>query len=84
MKTIIVYYSLEGNTEYAAGKIASGLCADILRIEPVKTYPSSGFSKFFWGGKSAVMAETPRLMPYDFNSDAYIVSSLDFQSGPEM
>jgi len=71
MKTIIVYYSLEGNTEYAAGKIASELGADILRIDPVKTYPSSGFRKFFWGGKSAVMSETPRLMPYNFNADAY-------------
>ncbi len=71
MKTIIVYYSLEGNTDYAANKIASELGADILRIDPVKNYPSSGFSKFFWGGKSAVMAETPRLMPYDFNAGAY-------------
>jgi len=41
MKTIIVYYSLEGNTDYAANKIASELGADILRIDPVKNYPSS-------------------------------------------
>ena len=71
MKTIIVYYSLEGNTAYAAEKIAADLGADLLRIEPVKTYPSSGFRKFFWGGKSAVMAETPKLQPYDFDADAY-------------
>lgn len=71
MKSIIVYYSLEGNTDYAADKLAAELGADTLRIEPVKTYPSSGFRKFLWGGKSAVMAETPELQPYDFNADAY-------------
>jgi flavodoxin len=71
MKTIIVYYSLEGNTDYAAKHIASELGADLLRLEPEKAYPSSGFKKFFWGGKSAVMAETPKLVPYTFNSSAY-------------
>ena len=71
MKTIIVYYSLEGNTAFAAQKMAMALGADTLRIEPVKTYPSSGFRKFFWGGKSAVMAETPKLQPYDFDATAY-------------
>ena len=32
MKTLIVYYTLEGNTHYAAKKIASLLDADVLRI----------------------------------------------------
>ncbi|MCR5575699.1 MAG: flavodoxin [Oscillospiraceae bacterium] len=71
MKTVIVYYSLEGNTAFAAERIASLLDADTLRIEPVKAYPGSGLRKFFWGGKSAVMAETPALLPYDFHADEY-------------
>ena len=71
MKTLIVYYSLEGNTAYAAEKIASALGSDTLRLEPVKAYPDSGFRKFFWGGKSAVMAETPELQPYGFSADVY-------------
>ena len=71
MKTLIVFYSLEGNTAYAAERIAAALGADTLRLEPVKNYPDSGFRKFFWGGKSAVMAETPKLMPYDFDAAAY-------------
>ncbi|MCR4818632.1 MAG: hypothetical protein K5841_06715 [Fretibacterium sp.] len=71
MKTIIVYYSLEGNTDYAAGKIAGAIGADTLRIRPKKAYPTGGFSKFFWGGKSALMAETPELEPYDFDAAAY-------------
>ena len=71
MKNLIVYYSLGGNTEYAAGEIAATLGANMLRIEPVKAYPTSGFKKFFWGGKSAVMAEQPALQPYTFQPGSY-------------
>ncbi len=71
MSTLIVYYSLEGNTEYAARLIAEKLGAALLKLEPVKAYPDSGFRKFFWGGKSAVMAETPALLPYAYDSSAY-------------
>lgn len=71
MKTIIVYYSLEGNTDYAAKELAKLLGADLLRLHPKKAYPDSGFKKFFRGGKSAVMAQTPDLEPYDYNSADY-------------
>ena len=71
MKTLIVYYSMGGNTAYAAEKIANRTGADLLRLEPVKAYPDSGFRKFFWGGKSAVMAEKPKLKPYAFDADQY-------------
>lgn len=73
MKTAIVYYSMCGNTAYVAEKLrnALGADADIIEIIPVKTYPSKGFRKFLWGGKSAVMAETPELQPYEFNADNY-------------
>ncbi len=71
MKALIVYFSLEGNTQYAAEKIAEETDADILRLYPEKQYPDSGFRKFFWGGKSAVMAEKPALRPYTFDSGAY-------------
>ena len=71
MKTLIVYYSHDGNTEAAAKKIASACGFDLLRIAPAKAYPESGFRKFFWGGKSAVMAETPKLEPYTFDAAVY-------------
>ncbi len=67
MKTAIVYYSMSGNTAQTAEKIAAGIGADLIRIDPVKEYPSKGFRKFFWGGKSAVMGETPALQPYRFD-----------------
>ncbi len=69
MKTIIVYYSLEGNTEYIADKLADSLGAGTLKLILEKAYADKGFAKFFWGGKSAVMAEKPVLKPYDLNTD---------------
>ena len=71
MNTIIVYYSLEGNTDFAAKKIAGLLGCDTLRLDPEKVYPTGGFKKFLWGGKSAVMAETPPLKPYKFDAAQY-------------
>ncbi len=71
MKTMIVYYSMSGNTDYAAHEIASRLDADLLRIEPVTPYPDKGFRKFFRGGRDALMAEAPPLRPYAFAAADY-------------
>ena len=67
MKTLIVYYSLEGNTKYAAYKIAETIGAGVLKLVPKKAYHDKGFAKFLWGGKSALMAETPELEPLEVN-----------------
>ena len=56
-----------GNTKMVAEKIADRLGADIIRIEPVKEYPSEGARKFIWGGMKAVMGAKPKLQPYDFS-----------------
>ena len=69
MKTLIVYYSLEGNTAFAAERIAGILGAETLRLEPEKAYPSSGMKKVLRGGKSAVMGETPPMKPYVFRGE---------------
>ncbi len=71
MKRLIVFYSLEGNTEYIADKIAEKLSADKLKLVPKTQYATKGFKKFFWGGKAAVMAEKPELEPYDVDLSAY-------------
>ena len=71
MKTAVVFYSQSGNTEYAAERIAEKLGADLVRVEPVKPYPTTGFRKFFVGGKSAVMKEKPQLKPYEFRAEEY-------------
>ena len=71
MKTLIVYYSLEGNTKYAADKIAEKTGADTLRLIPKKAYKDKGVAKFLWGGKSALMAESPDLEEYSVDLSAY-------------
>ena len=71
MRTAIVYYSMAGNTAWTAKKLAEGLDADLIEIRPVKAYPDKGIRKFLWGGKSAVMAETPALESYDFDAGKY-------------
>ena len=71
MRDLIVYYSLEGNTEYAVNRIKEKTGADALRLVPKKAYNDKGFAKFFWGGKSAVMAEKPELNDYEVNLASY-------------
>ena len=71
MSTAIIYYSLNGNSEMVAEKLAAKLDADIIRLEPDKAYPDRGAKKFLWGGKSAVMGEMPVLKPYEFDASKY-------------
>ena len=71
MKKAIVYYSMSGNTEYVAKYVSSKIDADLIKIEPKKEYPNKGLKKFLWGGKSAVMGETPELEEYEFDSSKY-------------
>ena len=71
MKAVIVYYSLTGNTEYAAKKIGEQLGADLVCVEPEKAYPSKGLGKFLVGGKGAVSKAAPALKPYQFEAAAY-------------
>ena len=69
MKTLIVYYTMSGNTGYVAGKVAEKTGAELLALEPEKAYPDKGAKKFLWGGKSAVMKDKPALKPYGFRAD---------------
>ncbi len=71
MKDLIVYYSLEGNTEYVVNRIKDKLGADVLCLVPKKAYSSKGAMKFLWGGKSALMQEKPELEEYEIDLSAY-------------
>ncbi|MBO4770085.1 MAG: NAD(P)H-dependent oxidoreductase [Clostridia bacterium] len=71
MKTIVVFYSLNGNTAFAADRIATTLKADLLALETVKPYPKKGFAKFFHGGKAAVFGDEPELQPFNADLSGY-------------
>ncbi len=67
MRDLIVYYSLEGNTEYAALRLKEKLGARARCLTPVKPISTKGLAKFFWGGKSAIMGEKPELESYEID-----------------
>lgn len=71
MKSLIVFYSFEGNTKFLAEALAEHMQADILELKPVKERESKGFSKFVWGGFQAVMKQKPELVPYEFRAADY-------------
>ena len=81
MNIAIVFYSMSENTAFVADKVKEELLAknnpngdinvDVIRIEPVKAFPSEGAKKFIWGGKSAVMGDKPELKPYTFEASKY-------------
>lgn len=61
MNTLVVYFSFDGNTKLIAEKIAETINADIIELKTSKKYPTEGFSKYFWGGKSVIFGEKPKL-----------------------
>lgn len=71
MKTVILYYSYEGNTKMIAEKCAQVLNCDIFRIETKKAFKSQGLMKYVWGGKQAMMKELPDLVSFNFDLNAY-------------
>ena len=70
MSTLIVYYSLEGNTKFVASEIAKHLGADLLELKPKKNY-STGVMKYFSGGKDVMTGKKPELEPFDFAKNQY-------------
>lgn len=67
MKTLVVYYSLTGNTKLIAEKIAATTNADILAIKPKDELNPKGFMKYLKGGKQACMKKQPEILPLEKN-----------------
>lgn len=61
MKVLVVYYSMDGNTEYIAKRVAKTSGGELLRLELEKEAPSKGIRKFLWGGRQAMMGAKPPL-----------------------
>lgn len=71
MKRLIVYYSLSGNTEEAAKKIAKELGADLLKLETVKAMPKSFAAQIMVGGGQVAFNHIPMLKPFDIDPSSY-------------
>ena len=70
-KTLIVYYSFEGNTRFISEEIQKVTGGDFLELKPVKEIESKGFSRFIWGGKQVMSGEAPPLHPLDKSVEDY-------------
>ncbi len=70
MKTLIIFYSLEGNTKFLAESISSTIGADTFEIKTTKEM-GTGFMKYFWGGKQVMMKEKPEILSFDKNLADY-------------
>lgn len=71
MSTLVVFFSLEGNTRFIAEQIADTLHADRIELTAKKEYPKKGFMKYFWGGKSVVFGEEPELCNGQIDLSSY-------------
>ncbi len=71
MKTLVLYYSYDGDTAKVADILKEALGADELRLERVKEKRRSGFAKYFFGGMGAIFKPRPALKPYTVDFDAY-------------
>ena len=70
-KSIVIFYSLEGNTQFIAEHIAKKTWADILQLQPQKDIKSTWFMKYMRWGKQVIMKATPKLQPRNIDIDAY-------------
>lgn len=70
-KSIVLFYSFEGNTKKVAEYLAQELNIPYEEIKPVKDLTSKGFSKYFWGGQQIIMKKKPELNPIKLDLEEY-------------
>ncbi|MBK1811461.1 flavodoxin [Clostridium sp. YIM B02505] len=71
MKSLVVFYSLEGDTKFIAEAISKELGGEIAEIQPVKQIPTSGFRKYLWGGKQVMFKDKPDIEVIDKDLSKY-------------
>ncbi|MDR1249808.1 MAG: flavodoxin [Treponema sp.] len=73
MKTLVVFYSYDGNSAMVAEELkkAFGEGCDTLEIKPQDDAKRSGFAKYLWGGRMVLTHKKPRLMPWNAELDGY-------------
>lgn len=71
MRTLVVYYSLGGNTRFIAQAAAGAVGADILELKPKKELNAKNFMKYFLGGRQVLKKEKPELLHFDIDPGDY-------------
>jgi flavodoxin len=65
MKTLIVYFSYEGNSALIAELVKAAIPgADTLELKLEDDKKREGLAKFFWGGRQVMTHVKPTLRPY--------------------
>jgi flavodoxin len=81
MKTLVVFYSYDGNSALVAEELkralgsapgkALGEGCDTLELKTRDEAKRSGLAKYFWGGRMVLTHKNPALMPWDAAIDRY-------------
>ncbi|MGC9779270.1 MAG: flavodoxin [Candidatus Heimdallarchaeota archaeon] len=71
MKTLVIYYSFEGDTKIIGDTIADDFDADVLELKLEKDVESKDYMKKYLGEKQVLMKTKPLLKPYDIKINDY-------------
>lgn len=71
MKSLIVYYSYEGNCEEISKAIKEVTDADVVCLKPKKEKKTKSLFRFVWGGMQVYMAKTPEIEKVDIDFSNY-------------
>jgi flavodoxin len=70
-KSLMIYYSLTGNTEYIATIIKNEINCEVLHLQLEKELSSNGWMKILKGGYMAFTRQKPALKPYKIELSDY-------------
>ena len=71
MKTVVVFYSYDGNCKFVSRQISGQLRADVVQIEPVNEKKRSKIAMLFRGVGQVMFNRKPALKPYVFDPAGY-------------
>ncbi|GHV79909.1 flavodoxin [Spirochaetia bacterium] len=71
MKTLIVYFSYDGNSAVVAEELKKATDADVLELKTEDEKVRTGFAKYAWGGKQVLTHARPKLKPYTVTIEDY-------------